>query len=438
MVQRKAARDGVGAARIPEGGGSPIAPEIRARMEPQLGADLSHVKLHTGGESATAAERLGARAFTTGSDVHFGAGEFAPGTKEGDRLLAHELTHVVQGQRSGIQRKADHEGEKHDAAADGKHGDHEDGAHPKTGAHDGADHDDHEVSRPGDPAEKEADAVADKVTDKLHGGHGGGQSAGGGGHEKQGKHQGAPAHDDAAGEKKPGQEKAPAIGAKLSGKPIFRAAGDPKSVAELVPKLTGKALEAYNQMKELDQQRAIDGICSGAKVKQSDGTLNVPAAQAAFEGRWLDGTQFAAKKLLKDQAFKKKIDDALATIKNGCDETDGTNRPGASLGDGTSETALGWEAENGKPWKSAEGHYQKVPGYIGSIQAAVDLLSGEQSKITDATMLDQITKAIDRGQKRITKMNPSVETWKNRVTLHPAVWKSDGDSKIQPGFPKVK
>src|SRR5439155_1319570 len=56
-----------------------------------------------------AAHNLGARAFTVGSDVHFNAGEFAPGSKEGDRLLAHELTHVVQAQKSGIQRKEEPE-----------------------------------------------------------------------------------------------------------------------------------------------------------------------------------------------------------------------------------------------------------------------------------------------------------------------------------------
>ena len=113
-------------------------------MEPHLGADLTKVQVHTSGESATAAEKLGARAFTTGSEIHFGAGEFAPGTKEGDRLIAHELTHAVQAQKSGIQRKP----------TEAKGGDEE--------------HGDHAVSQPGEPAEQEADAVADHVTDKLH------------------------------------------------------------------------------------------------------------------------------------------------------------------------------------------------------------------------------------------------------------------------------
>src|SRR5262245_28218734 len=94
-----------GKASIPKGAGAPLPAPVRAKMEPKLGADLSNVRLHTGSESADAAKGFGARAFTIGEDVHFNAGEFNPGSKEGDKLLAHELTHVVQGQKSGIQRK---------------------------------------------------------------------------------------------------------------------------------------------------------------------------------------------------------------------------------------------------------------------------------------------------------------------------------------------
>src|SRR5262249_29264060 len=79
--------------------------------------------------------------------------EFAPGTKDGDKLLAHELTHVVQGQKSGIQRKADVGGaEKSDPASGG---DKKDAAQ--------------EVSDPSEPAEKEADGGADGVADQIHG-----------------------------------------------------------------------------------------------------------------------------------------------------------------------------------------------------------------------------------------------------------------------------
>src|SRR5512135_1435600 len=89
---------------ISAGGGSPLPEPLRAKMELGLGADLSSVQLHTGGASAAAAKGMGARAFTAGSDVHFDAGQYAPGTPQGDKLLAHELTHVVQG-GAGVQRK---------------------------------------------------------------------------------------------------------------------------------------------------------------------------------------------------------------------------------------------------------------------------------------------------------------------------------------------
>jgi hypothetical protein len=122
-------------------------------MEPKLGADLSSVRVHTGGDSATAAKGFGARAFTVGSDVHFNAGEFSPGTKEGDKLLAHELTHVVQGQKSGVQRKPEEEEGKEAEGAEG-------GAEGKDAGGKG---DAGEVSDPNEPAEKEADAVGEKV-----------------------------------------------------------------------------------------------------------------------------------------------------------------------------------------------------------------------------------------------------------------------------------
>jgi hypothetical protein len=139
-------------AQVPSTSGGPLPADVRTKMEPKLGADLSSVKIHTGSESAKAATDFGARAFTVGNDVHFNAGQFAPGTKEGDRLLAHELTHVVQGQRSGVQRKAD--------ADDANRGAFEDGTDAK------GDHAD--VSKPGEPAEEEADKVGHDVANALH------------------------------------------------------------------------------------------------------------------------------------------------------------------------------------------------------------------------------------------------------------------------------
>jgi hypothetical protein len=85
------------------GRGAPLDHGTRARMEPRFGHDFGGVRVHTGGEAAAMARSLGARAFTTGSDVFFGAGQYRDDTDTGRRLLAHELTHVVQqggGERS--------------------------------------------------------------------------------------------------------------------------------------------------------------------------------------------------------------------------------------------------------------------------------------------------------------------------------------------------
>jgi hypothetical protein len=76
--------------------GEQLAPEVRDFMEPRFGQDFSAVRVHTNGRAADAAAAVDARAFTVGRDIVFGAGEYAPHSHAGRRLLAHELTHVVQ------------------------------------------------------------------------------------------------------------------------------------------------------------------------------------------------------------------------------------------------------------------------------------------------------------------------------------------------------
>ncbi len=65
-------------------------------MEPRFGHDFSRVRVHTGSKAVTSATTVNALAYTVGRDVVFGAGQYAPNTSDGKRLLAHELTHVVQ------------------------------------------------------------------------------------------------------------------------------------------------------------------------------------------------------------------------------------------------------------------------------------------------------------------------------------------------------
>jgi len=81
-------------------GGEPLSESARTYFEPRFGQDFSSVRVHKGSQAAESAQAVNARAYTTGQDIVFGAGEYAPKTTEGRRLLAHELTHVVQQDRS--------------------------------------------------------------------------------------------------------------------------------------------------------------------------------------------------------------------------------------------------------------------------------------------------------------------------------------------------
>ncbi len=76
--------------------GHPLDPLTRSFMEERFAHDFSHVRIHTDARAAEAAHAVNALAYTVGNDVVFGAGQYATGSNEGRRLLAHELTHVVQ------------------------------------------------------------------------------------------------------------------------------------------------------------------------------------------------------------------------------------------------------------------------------------------------------------------------------------------------------
>ena len=82
---------------IDQAHGTALAPRIRRRMEHGFGdADFSQVRVHQDASAQDASRRLSARAFTTGNDVFFNRGEYRPASDAGQRLLAHELGHVVQ------------------------------------------------------------------------------------------------------------------------------------------------------------------------------------------------------------------------------------------------------------------------------------------------------------------------------------------------------
>ena len=78
--------------------GQPLDGDTRAAMETRFGYDFSGVRVHTDLKAAESARAVNALAYTVGSEVVFGAGQYAPASGEGRRILGHELTHVVQQQ----------------------------------------------------------------------------------------------------------------------------------------------------------------------------------------------------------------------------------------------------------------------------------------------------------------------------------------------------
>jgi hypothetical protein len=83
------------------GAGRPLDASTRAHLERRFRRNLGGVRVHTGPEVAASARALDAAAYTLGRDVVFGAGRYAPETRPGRRLLAHELAHVIQQGREG-------------------------------------------------------------------------------------------------------------------------------------------------------------------------------------------------------------------------------------------------------------------------------------------------------------------------------------------------
>ncbi|MFS8085618.1 MAG: DUF4157 domain-containing protein [Acidobacteriota bacterium] len=89
--------------------GEPLSPTVRNFFESRFGMSLAAVHIHTGDEPKRLNTDLSAHAFTHGNDIFFGAGQYQPDTHFGRRLIAHELTHVLQQSKHdtwSIQRQA--------------------------------------------------------------------------------------------------------------------------------------------------------------------------------------------------------------------------------------------------------------------------------------------------------------------------------------------
>jgi hypothetical protein len=125
---------------IPSDSGQPIDAETRGFMEARFNTDFSDVRVHTDTGAAQSAETFQANAYTSGRDIYFAAGRYAPSTPQGRYLLAHELTHTIQQGNAPAPNVA------------------------ATQAHEGV-----LIGRPDDPLEREADQTADLVLTSASG-----------------------------------------------------------------------------------------------------------------------------------------------------------------------------------------------------------------------------------------------------------------------------
>ena len=87
-----------------ENEGQEFTPKDRKYFEERFGTDFSGVKIHTGPTAEELAKMVNARAFTVKNHIYFGKGEFSPGSTEGKKLIAHELAHTIQQEKTGQEK----------------------------------------------------------------------------------------------------------------------------------------------------------------------------------------------------------------------------------------------------------------------------------------------------------------------------------------------
>jgi hypothetical protein len=120
---------------VGSGGGSPLDASTRASMESAFGSSFGDVRVHTDDKASRSAEAVGANAYTVGNDMVFRSGQYNPGSQQGQKTIAHELSHVVQQSRGPV-----------------------DGTPAAGGI---------QVSSPSDRFEREADATAEQVVSSV-------------------------------------------------------------------------------------------------------------------------------------------------------------------------------------------------------------------------------------------------------------------------------
>src|SRR5581483_8881998 len=230
------------------GGGKPLDAGLRRTMESRFGQDFSQVQVHDGPRAAESARAVRAMAYTVGRDVVFGEGQYRPGDRSGQRLIAHELAHVVQQRQGG---------------AGGR------GVQPRAiggGAHDALEHE----------ADRAADAVlAGGARPSL-------RSSRGGALQRQPAPNAQPAGDEHSAEKAPEEEKKSPLVHEYTGKHgygRFRAELDPAAAVLKVTMRVKFDFDTYASTwlgHQEKRQKFVDDFISKNQAAWSEKYVLVP------------------------------------------------------------------------------------------------------------------------------------------------------------------
>lgn len=193
-----------------------------------------------------------------------------------------------------------------------------------------------------------------------------------------------------------------------------------------VPAKTG-----YDQFTTLFGEARAQQVTQGGAKSADKSKFVVSRATTLWAGKVMTQQQFDAKVAEKNVADAKSVDALLVKVKKVCDETDGTNRPG-SVGDGTSEWALYWEAEHGEPFRSPAGHGYKLRDYCKVIKEGVAEIKAKKGAIRDAGKLAEIAALETRAIDRYEKMKAALVVWNGRVAAYPDKWNANGTSAVAP------
>lgn len=200
---------------------------------------------------------------------------------------------------------------------------------------------------------------------------------------------------------------------------------------DCLKEMDATAKKGYSQFVTLQGEAKATPIRDNACRDKKSGKYDKARADSIWTKKAMSDEDFDEALKEKQAADVESVEARLETISHLCDETDGTNRPG-SVGDGTSEWALKWEAEHGEPFRSPAGHAYKLRDYCKVIKEGLAEIESKKSSVKSTDTLDQIKDVTTRANDRYQKMRAGLEIWNNRITSFSSVWNSDGTSKLTP------